>query len=641
MKNRKLVLFFSLAFLCLNFLYLPLVSCISWTGENRFTWYPYGDRYPSVYQTKDNNIWVVWDEEIQSGRTIIAKKSSNYGVTWSVEKNLTVCPSFDMNQDPSITQLLNGTMIVVWSAHKVPPPPPDFDISADPSYLIIPRGNSDTSNITVTSLRGYSAPVELSAKSVIPYSPYVHYNLAPTQVTPPPNGHANSTLFITVDPQATPKNYTITVIGYSPSLNVTHSVPVRVNVTETSGFSASNEALPLFNPSEEPGAGDNYEIFYKVSHDNGTSWSNEVKLVEDSSFDLSPSVLQASNGTIWVVWASNRLGNFEVYYKVSHDGVSWSNDTPLTSNSYTDAFPAIAQMDDGRIWVVWHTNRDGNNEIYYNIYSSAWMLTDYRLTSDTGISNTTPAILQTSDGVIWIFWKSMSNTQPPYIVYKQSLNNGASWSSTIQFTFDLNEDVTSPGVAQTNDERIWVFWAALDGNWDIYHKTSMVHNVAVTDVTTSLSRVYQGEMVPINAKVQNRGDYNESAVTVNCFTNLTPLNPQITSVDSKKSKTVTFWWNTSTYSRGDYRIKANASAVPNETYLGDNSFLFAGTVRVKLLGDVDDNGMVTVSDLYPLGKAYGSTPSSGNWNEEGDMNGDNVINNSDLALLEGNFGKTG
>jgi len=58
------------------------------------------------------------------------------------------------------------------------------------------------------------------------------------------------------------------------------------------------------------------------------------------------------------------------------------------------------------------------------------------------------------------------------------------------------------------------------------------------------------------------------------------------------------------------------------------------------LGDADRDGDVDVSDLFDLGKAYGSDPSKPSWNPQCNFNSDNKIDQSDLNDLSKNYGKT-
>ena len=67
----------------------------------------------------------------------------------------------------------------------------------------------------------------------------------------------------------------------------------------------------------------------------------------------------------------------------------------------------------------------------------------------------------------------------------------------------------------------------------------------------------------------------------------------------------------------------------------------AGLALSLTPGDLNGDNAVTLSDLALLRAAYGSTPTSANWNANADLNGDGAVTLSDLAMLRANYGKTG
>jgi hypothetical protein len=412
-----------------------------------------------------------------------------------------------------------------------------------------------------------------------------------------------------------------------------------------SGFftTVSDKSLTSTLSPEQVG-GTNWELYYRTSNDNGTSWSRTAILVENPAADLGPALLQASNGTLWLVWSSERTGNSTIFYRTSSDfGATWSSDRQLVSSSSNNDHPAIAQVNNANICVVWQSDRFGDYEIMYKIYNGTSWSGDLRLTNNGNV-DTEPAILRTTDGTVWIFWTSSGTSEDSTgdIYYVQSTNNGSTWSSWVQFTTDALEDL-QPSVTQSVDGRIWVTWesnrASQDSNFDLYYKASLVHNIAVTGVVASSNVVYPKEMVTIQVTVENQGDYSES-FNVSCYANSVLIGFQTASLTSRGSANLAFPWNTSGFARGNYIIKAEASVVSGESYLGDNT-RNGGTVRVKLLGDINDDGIINVFDAFALGKAFGSTPGQSNWNEEADLNGDNVVNTTDLSELVNSFGKTG
>lgn len=463
---------------------------LSWsTQNNRLTTYSYFDGFPSVAETSDGRIWIVWTRDILGNFTLFYATSDDLGATWSNEKNLTkeLAPGQDSN--PSIFQAINGTIWVFWQSNRPPPPPPpepDFTLDASPNNLSIPQGGSDNSTIIVTSINNFSDPVDLSVQFV---PDGVNTTLNPSQVTPPPNGNANSTLTVSVETTATPGNYTLTVVGKSKDKKHTVNIALEIISSEetlssegtTSDQTCVRALFSLFSLSSTESTGteeEDYEIYYKTSHDNGDTWSDDIPLTNNTNEDMGPSIIQLENGTIFLVWESDKTGNPEIFYKTTLDGASWSDEKQITTNSAFDHGPSVIQTMDGRIWVAWSSNRFGDNEIFYKTYDGISWSNETRLTNSTN-SDASPSLLQTLDGTIWIFWSSIedSSTATHDIYYKISSDNGSTWSESIQFTTDKYEDIW-PSTMQSHDTKIWVVWVTNrddqeDGNWDIYYRTSL------------------------------------------------------------------------------------------------------------------------------------------------------------------------
>jgi len=59
------------------------------------------------------------------------------------------------------------------------------------------------------------------------------------------------------------------------------------------------------------------------------------------------------------------------------------------------------------------------------------------------------------------------------------------------------------------------------------------------------------------------------------------------------------------------------------------------------LADTDDDEKVCVTDMYDVGKAYGSTLGHPNWNSKCDFDKDSDVDAADLSYLRASYGKTG
>jgi len=103
---------------------------------------------------------------------------------------------------------------------------PDFSIAANPSSITISQSSSGTSNLTLTSMNGFSGTVNLSA-TVSPSGPKT--SLTPTSVTLVSGGSTNPVLTVKALKKTPIGNYVVTVTATSGTLS--HSITISVSVT--------------------------------------------------------------------------------------------------------------------------------------------------------------------------------------------------------------------------------------------------------------------------------------------------------------------------------------------------------------------------------------------------------------------------
>ncbi len=202
----------------------------------------------------------------------------------------------------------------------------------------------------------------------------------------------------------------------------------------------------------------NADVWFKTSNDGGSTWSTDTQLTTDASHDYSPRILRAADGTLWVVWASTRAGNSGIWFKTSSDGGStWSGDTQLTGYLDQNYAPAITQAADGTLWVVWYSDRSGNYDLWFKTSSdsgSTWSA-ETQLTS-AAFDDRTPAITQAADGTLWVVWDSdRDDTQ---LWYKTSSDGGSTWSADARVTTNSASEY-SPAIMHSSDGMLWLMWS--------------------------------------------------------------------------------------------------------------------------------------------------------------------------------------
>jgi len=170
-------------------------------------------------------------------------------------------------------------------------------------------------------------------------------------------------------------------------------------------------------------------------------------------------------------------------------------------------------------------------------------------------------------------------------------------------------------------------------------------DVAVVSVTPSLTKVYAGGVVNVTVTVRNEGRETETFnVTAYADEDVAVIGDEViiriqtvTELAPSNQTTLTFTWNTTGVTPGNYTISAQASIVPAETDTNDNTYT-DGWVVVRIVGDVDGDRDVDWVDLGLLGLAYGSRPGDDNWNPNADFDDDGEVTWIDLGLLGLNYG---
>jgi hypothetical protein len=169
----------------------------------------------------------------------------------------------------------------------------------------------------------------------------------------------------------------------------------------------------------------------------------------------------------------------------------------------------------------------------------------------------------------------------------------------------------------------------------------ILRNIVTKQISLSTLETYVGRIIPINVTVLNDGNIPES-FTVSLYYDTTLIETKdVTDLAPKENITLTFNWNTGTVSPRvtPYTMKAEASTVPYEVNLTDNT-LVDGTIKLKIVGDVNGDGTVNINDLIAWDNAYGSHAGDGNWNAQADINNDGTVDKADATLILDHYKET-
>lgn len=217
----------------------------------------------------------------------------------------------------------------------------------------------------------------------------------------------------------------------------------------------------------------NYELYFKNSTDQGTSWSQIKRLTWTAGRSLNPAVSFQAPNTLHLVWCEVLEDRSEIYYKRSlNGGISWSSIHRLTWTSSYSELPSLAVDSSGRVHVIWQDCASGNGEIYYKKSSDSgvsWNSTR-RLTWNPGDSGSPSLCIDSADH-IYIGWDDMSPGNHE-IFFKKSTDNGATWTGANRITWNPANSYNPSLVAGTGSNLYLVWMEDGSGDWEIIFKHS-------------------------------------------------------------------------------------------------------------------------------------------------------------------------
>ena len=114
--------------------------------------------------------------------------------------------------------------------------------------------------------------------------------------------------------------------------------------------------------TDHGGLGDNYDVFFSTSIDNGNSFSKATNLSRIGGVGVSPKIA-TSGSYVYVTWFAGAFPDYEVFLTRSTDnGATFAHPVNLSSNVGLSSNPQIA-VSGTNVYVVWQDKTTGNEEI--------------------------------------------------------------------------------------------------------------------------------------------------------------------------------------------------------------------------------------------------------------------------------------
>jgi hypothetical protein len=335
--------------------------------------------------------------------------------------------------------------------------------------------------------------------------------------------------------------------------------------------------------------------------------------------------------------AGFNLGNPPAYYEITSTA---TYTTPISvaisydPQRFTNQALKLYQWDSGTSqWVDVTAHVDTTNHIIYSIglsHLSVFAVTEPNV-------RVTPAFATFDVGQSQLFTSTVTGVTSPF-TYQWYLNGtaisdatNATWTftPTLPGFYTVYLEATDPANNTSTSNSVSV--------------TVNIHDVAITNVASSKTVVFQGSTMNINATAADLGSYTET-FNVTAYANATIIASQNVTLNSGGSTTLTFNWNTTGFAKGYYTISAYAWPVPGETNTANNNFT-DGFAYVSMVGDLTGttlfvpDGKCDGRDITIVAKCFGSKLGDARYNPNCDILNRGKIDGRDITIVAKNFGK--
>ena len=265
--------------------------------------------------------------------------------------------------------------------------------------------------------------------------------------------------------------------------------------------------------------GNNYDIYFKKSADNGTTFSKPINLSNNTGFSEHPQIAVSKNG-IFIIWADNTdSNNTEIMFTKSVDnGTAFSKPINLSNNLQNSNNQEISAFNEN-VYIVWqntdqNNNNNKNSSIMFkgSIDSGNTFNDTIELATDT--SDAYPKVNSFED-YVYIVWNSennkisQDNNNNNGLFFIKSSDKGNNFENSIRIAhYNFGESQIA-----VNGNEVFIVWGGLyEKNInDIYFVKSDDNGTSFTDpytiqekVTKPESKVHSNKINhPTNVEITN------------------------------------------------------------------------------------------------------------------------------------------
>jgi hypothetical protein len=197
------------------------------------------------------------------------------------------------------------------------------------------------------------------------------------------------------------------------------------------------------------------DIYFDRSTDGGRSWSADIRVSEPHQSGRrknAPDItVRLADESFWVVWQDNRNDDGDIYYSVSHDqGSNWDPPASVYTGTGTQLLPRIVPHgQSGYLYAVWEDERDDDGDIYISRYNPdvdlAWSTPVKVSDVITPTEQRNPNLTVDADGNVYVVWEELRENDDGEIYFSRWISG--TWGTG---TWSANSMVSDPAMDWAN-----------------------------------------------------------------------------------------------------------------------------------------------------------------------------------------------
>ena len=245
--------------------------------------------------------------------------------------------------------------------------------------------------------------------------------------------------------------------------------------------------------------GNNYDIYFKKSVDNGTTFSKPINLSNNTGFSEHPQIAVSKNGIIFIIWADNTdSNNTEIMFTKSDDnGTTFSKPINISNNSQNSNNQEISAFNEN-VYIVWQDidlNNNKNSSIMFKSSIDSGNTFNDTIELATNTIEAYPKVNSYED-YVYIVWNSENNNLSEYnknngLFFIKSNDRGNTFENSIKIAhYSFGESQIA-----VNENEVFIVWGGLHEKNinDIYVVQSDDNGSSFTDPYTIQENITKHE----------------------------------------------------------------------------------------------------------------------------------------------------